>query len=640
MERAFALLVVLAGCLPAPPGRDFDGDGVSWPEDCDDGDGTVHPGAEDVPYDGVDQDCKGDSDYDVDGDGADAEDWGGMDCDDEDPAILPGAKDAPCDGVDQDCDGAPEGDVDGDGVDGEDCGGDDCDDGNAEVFPGAVEAIDGFDNDCDGVEDEVPWNGGPWEAVTYHTGLHGHAEAMGAFGAAIAPRALDAVGMEDVGEGTLLPDPDGMPDLLASAPSDQGLVLVVPGGPASGLELANVYDRTALVLRGDDATLVFGATVAWIPDLEGDSVPEILVGAPATDSSTGEGRALLFPSLSWGSARVGAAGVHEIEAMGARLILEGDEAGDGFGRATVLVDPDNDLGFGAAVCSPLADATREDVLWKYPGEVAIFDAQALRTEGVLRTSAAALRIGGTVDAEYAGAALPVAFDLDGSGMLDIAVSAPGGVLDRGLIGVLLGEDLTAGAVSIEDLGFQARGGDTRGVGQALAGGGDMDGDGYDDLALISSTEGGTAPVLEVLSGEAWWRAPVADTDDVRLLRVDWASPLVLAKPPPLDLSASINGDGYDDLVLGAPGTPLGIGDGPVLIWYGRPDVPATADTAQAEASLFGPEDSSFGSLAVATADLADTGFPMLLVGAPDEGIETYPDMPPGAIYVLDPLFRW
>ena len=38
---------------------DADGDGYPAPDDCDDADGTTHPGAEDVPDDGLDQDCDG-----------------------------------------------------------------------------------------------------------------------------------------------------------------------------------------------------------------------------------------------------------------------------------------------------------------------------------------------------------------------------------------------------------------------------------------------------------------------------------------------------------------------------------------------------------------------------------------------------
>src|SRR5204862_8290463 len=67
--------------------------------DCDDRDASINPKAEEVWYDGVDQNCDG-NDLDQDSDGVDVT----SDCDDQDPNRYPGATDAP-DGVDQDCDG-------------------------------------------------------------------------------------------------------------------------------------------------------------------------------------------------------------------------------------------------------------------------------------------------------------------------------------------------------------------------------------------------------------------------------------------------------------------------------------------------------------------------------------------------------
>jgi Putative metal-binding motif len=93
--------------------EDGDGDGFDFPEDCDDGDALVHPGADEAPYDGVDQDCDGDDIRDVDEDGFEAEVVGGKDCDDERVDVSPdgiercgNVRDDNCDGlIDEGCTG-------------------------------------------------------------------------------------------------------------------------------------------------------------------------------------------------------------------------------------------------------------------------------------------------------------------------------------------------------------------------------------------------------------------------------------------------------------------------------------------------------------------------------------------------------
>lgn len=161
-------LVSLASCWeeedgtqPAPNGdtaedtsegdsEDADGDGITVAGgDCDDSDATISPYSQDVPYDGIDQDCDGVDVTDVDQDGYDAIEAGGTDCDDADGEIHPDIDD-PCGGVDDDCDGVEDDDADADGDGVTTCDGD-CDDNDAAVSPDATD-IGGndVDEDCNG----------------------------------------------------------------------------------------------------------------------------------------------------------------------------------------------------------------------------------------------------------------------------------------------------------------------------------------------------------------------------------------------------------------------------------------------------------------------------------------------------------
>ncbi|MCB9674582.1 MAG: putative metal-binding motif-containing protein [Alphaproteobacteria bacterium] len=118
--------------------------------DCDDLDATVSPVAVDPPYDGTDSNCDGADDFDVDGDGQAPVAYGGTDCDDDDPTVFEGAPDPLFDGVDSDCTGNDDYDGDGDGEAGLDWGGPDCNDADPAVFTGAPELCDAIDHDCDG----------------------------------------------------------------------------------------------------------------------------------------------------------------------------------------------------------------------------------------------------------------------------------------------------------------------------------------------------------------------------------------------------------------------------------------------------------------------------------------------------------
>ena len=129
---------------------DLDGDGFLVVDDCNDLDASVYPGAPDVPYDGIDHACDGLED-DLDGDGFLLVD----DCNDLDASVYPGAPDIPYDGIDHACDGL-EDDLDGDGF----LLVDDCNDLDASVYPGAPDVpYDGIDHACDGLEDDLDGDG-------------------------------------------------------------------------------------------------------------------------------------------------------------------------------------------------------------------------------------------------------------------------------------------------------------------------------------------------------------------------------------------------------------------------------------------------------------------------------------------------
>ena len=129
---------------------DDDNDGFTEAQgDCDDTLAEVNPDAEEIPYDGLDNDCKPKTrDDDLDRD-----DYGiADDCDDDNKKINPGMDEKEYNGIDDDCDEYTRDDdidEDGFGID------QDCNDNDNDIYPGADEITDNeIDDDCDGSTDE------------------------------------------------------------------------------------------------------------------------------------------------------------------------------------------------------------------------------------------------------------------------------------------------------------------------------------------------------------------------------------------------------------------------------------------------------------------------------------------------------
>jgi MYXO-CTERM domain-containing protein len=236
--------------------QDADGDGFGNPavfiescsppdgyvednSDCDDTDAEVYPGAPEVPYDGIDQDCDGSDLTDVDGDGYDAEIVGGTDCDDTEATTNPAAIET-ADGVDEDCDDVlDEGTVwyddDGDGFT-EDGG--DCDDAEPTINPAEREICDGIDEDCDEIIDE--------ETECYDDDGDGYSEVEGDCddtNAAIGPDAAEIFGngIDDDCDGIVdnyATDADGDGYTIAGGDCDDANADIHPGA----VELENGID--------------------------------------------------------------------------------------------------------------------------------------------------------------------------------------------------------------------------------------------------------------------------------------------------------------------------------------------------------------------------------------------------------------
>jgi len=394
----------------------------------------------------------------------------GDDCDDENADINPDGVEV-CDGADNDCndeiDDNPtdpltfyeDADADGYGnpdstteaceaADGWTADNTDCDDGEPNANPGLTEECDdGIDNDCDGTDNDCSASG---------TISLGSSDViyLGEDGTQLG---TPARGMGDL-------DGDGNVDLAASARAygdNEGAVYLVSGPVTAG-----TWDITSVasgVITGEAASdSLFGV---WPL---GDGA--LVVSAKSHDTAgNNAGRIYVFDSPPTG----------EVSAADADAILDGEAEGDQAG----VISYGGDL-TGDGINDLLASATNNDQNGSNTGAAYVVAGPV--SSGSLADSH--IRLYGSADSDKLGSGLSAAGDLNGDGINDWLVGVPydsSAVTDQGTVLVFIGGD-HEGTLSPADADTSYSGeGTADEAGWGLAQAGDHDGDGLDDFLASS-----------------------------------------------------------------------------------------------------------------------------------------------------------
>lgn len=391
---------------------------------------------------------------------------------------------------------------------------------------------------------------------------------------------------------------DGFADLAVGTPGED-LAGTAPGAGAISVFVGDpIADRPGpnSILRafGAQAGEAWGSSIAGVGDLNGDGLDDFVVGAPGWDPG--------------GTQDVGRVTVHFGQASGlppANAEIRGSQSGSRLGAAVAGAGDVNGDGYADLILGAptFDDAGRVDsgqVQLFFGGPGAAFDTVP---DATLAPTAAQSRFG---------ASLASAGDFNGDGFSDIVIGVPNATVGESGEGAALLYLGGAGAFNtLADAAFESNQAGAA-LGTSVAGGGDVNGDGFADVVLGAplyddgqSSEG----AVFVFHGSAVVNAVVDAIVQQDIAGALYGTAVALA---------DTNGDGYADLAAGAPlATDFGIAEFG-LAWI-RTGAAAGlgAENYRIRGQATTTSAGRFGS-ALAFVDYNGDGYPELFVGAPDE----------------------
>jgi hypothetical protein len=334
-------------------------------------------------------------------------------------------------------------------------------------------------------------------------------------------------------------------------------------------------------------------------DFNGDGYADLVVGAAYSDEvGTDRGAVYIYHG---GSSGVSASatqtllypGSDDTAFFGGSVASAGDVNGDGYADLIVGASSSDEAG------------TDRGVAYIYHGSSSGISASATQT----------LLYPGSNDAAFFGGSVASVGDVNGDGYTDIIVGAKGtdgAGTRRGAAYIYHGTSSGISASATQTLSYPG-GDDSSGFGNSVAGGGDLNGDGYADLIVganssnIAGTDRGAAYVYHGsssgVSATATQTLLYPASDDTAFYGGSVAS------------AGDLNADGYADLIVGANASDeAGTDRGAAYIYHGTSSGVSTTAT---QTLLYPASDDSarFGVSVSSAGDVNGDGYTDLLVGA-------------------------
>jgi hypothetical protein len=605
MRRTGLIMFVILGMTVVGCGKDQDEDGYKGDDDCDDLNAAVNPKADET-CDGVDNNCNGkideglilewfaDKDNDQYGDlatmvAACVQPAGyvdnSLDCDDASEAFHPMAQEDDCeDPNDYNCDGSVGyADEDGDGIPA--CG--DCDDSDAEVSAPSLWYVDydgdGFGSDAITITVCAPDQEDRWAE---------NADDCDDLRDAVNPEAIEVCNeLDDNCDDTI---DEFVTSVFYEDADGDGY-----GTDASTTDACSVPEGYAVTSDDCDDAL----------DYVNPGAEEICNDGLDNNCSGGGGQCIVDPEeadlVLWGSATSDHAG----DSVGGG----GDMNGDGYDDFVVGAYFESTAASQAGAAYVIYGGEAETII----GEMSLDEADVVLT--------------GEVEQDKAGRAVNIVPDLDGDGSADLLVAAPAadmpGWSAAGKLYVVFGGS-GSGSLADADVTFSGQNtGNYAGLGQAV---GDFNDDGEDDLLVGASGNDRGCPNCGTVY--AVW-GPISAGDIPAAGVLDYITgqenedQIGNGGVKTLDQ----NGDGLDDVLIGAPkNSEGGTGSGSVYVVHGPWSGAVSLDSADLQYTGESSAD-RFGSSISGAGDLDGDGNDDFIAGA---AFDDATGLDAGAAYII------